>query len=262
MIKANQSHTINVEQFNILMSKFRYVYVPIVRNCESAIYGDSGIAYRLLRLTLSKQIANRNTIQPLVDKLISKIESTIFSSAISGIKKYYPLNNENLSIHASNLDVVDLIIHSIFLYLTEDSQVNEIGNCGSGIQSAVYFAIAMAVSMEDGVNCLIGIEEPELNMHPQAQRLLIESLKDQVKYPKTQFVLTTHSTVIIDKLGHTNIALCHKGHGLGRDVVTTVSQIGQNFFEKYQFTEERYYNFYQFKNSDFFFSNYIIITER
>ena len=34
-----------------------------------------------------------------------------------------------------------------------------------------------------------------------------------------------------------------------------------NFWEKYNLEEDRYYNFFDFKNSDFFFSDYIIITE-
>lgn len=261
VISANRTYTISTEQFDILMNRFRYIYVPVVRNYESAIFGNEGIAYRLLRSTLSQQIANRNTIQPLVDKLLAKVNSTIFTSAIASIKQYYPLKDANLTMRTSNKDFLDVIIQSISLYLSENTQVNEIGNCGSGIQSAVYFAIAMAVSMGNNVNCLVGIEEPELNMHPQAQRLLIESLKNQVKYPKTQFILTTHSTVVIDKLGHTHIALCHKNSGPGRDIVTTVSQIGQDFWDKYKFSEERYNNFYQYKNSDFFFSSYIIITE-
>lgn len=98
-------------------------------------------------------------------------------------------------------------------------------------------------------------------MHPQAQQKLIESLKDTAKYPNTQFVITTHSTVIIDRLGHQAIALCRKTKGQTRDIVSYISQIGEDFWDKYQITEERYSNFFEYKNSDFFFSDYIIITE-
>ncbi|MCI7358435.1 MAG: AAA family ATPase, partial [Parabacteroides sp.] len=261
IIKAHHAQTISVDQFESLISHFRYIYVPIVRNYESAISGDGGIAYGLLKSIFQHQVANRNTIQPLVDRLTDKIKNTVFKSALNSIKQYYPLGNADFAIQAVNNEVVDLILRSVSLFLSENTQSNEINNCGSGIQSAVYFAISMAVAIEDNINYLVGIEEPELNMHPQAQRQLIETLKNPTKYPKTQFILTTHSTVIIDKLGHTSIVLCRKSKVPGRDVVTTATQILPNFWEKYSFSQERYYNFYQYKNSDFFFSNYIIITE-
>lgn len=107
----------------------------------------------------------------------------------------------------------------------------------------------------------MGIEEPESNMHPQAQRKFVEALKDNKHYPNTQFVLTTHSTVIIDRIGHESIALCRKKKGEKRDVVTTIKQTGADFLNRYGLDEERYYSFFDFKNSDFFFSNYIVVTE-
>ena len=147
------------------------------------------------------------------------------------------------------------------LELVESSQHNSIENCGSGVQSAVYYAIRLATTMDSDISYMIGIEEPELNMHPQAQRELIESFKDISKYPSSQFVITTHSTVIIDHLGHQSVVLCRKCKGQTRDIITTVAQTGNDFWDKYQITEERYSNFFEYKNSDFFFSNYVIITE-
>lgn len=261
VIKANHAQTISVDQFESAIRHFRFIYVPIVRNYENAISGDGGIAYTLLKSIFQQQVANRNTIQPLVDRLTEKIENTVFRSALNSIKQYYPLGNAEFSIQAMNREVVDLILRSVSLFLFENTQRNEINNCGSGIQSAVYFAISMAVAIEDDVNYLVGIEEPELNMHPQAQRQLIETLKSSEKYPRTQFILTTHSTVIIDKLGHTSIVLCRKSKTTVRDVVTTATQTPSDFWQKYGFIQERYYNFYQYKNSDFFFSNFVIITE-
>lgn len=261
VIKSNHPQTISIDQFESLISHFHYIYVPIVRNYESAISGDSGIAYSLLKTIFQRQVSNRNTIQPLVDRLTEKIENTVFKSALSSINQYYPLGNADFSIQTMSNEVVDLILRSVSLFLLENTQRNEINNCGSGIQSAVYLAISMAVAIEDNVNYLVGIEEPELNMHPQAQRQLIETLKNQSQYPNTQFILTTHSTVIIDKLGHTSIVLCRISMVLGRNIVTSATQISADFWSKYNLEQERYYNFYRYKNSDFFFSNYIIITE-
>lgn len=59
----------------------------------------------------------------------------------------------------------------------------------------------------------------------------------------------------------TSIVLCRKSTVPSRNIVTSATQISSDFWLKYNFNQERYYNFYQYKNSEFFFSNYIIITE-
>lgn len=262
VIKGREVQTISNEVFQTLISAFRFIYVPIVRNSDSAFSSENGIAYTLLRTVVAQQVAKRNTLQPLVEKLYKKVESTSLETAERRIKKYYPFEkNTDFRLHIADTDIIDTIIRNVTLELIENSQNNDIRNCGSGIQSAIYFAISLAASMESNRSYMVGIEEPELNMHPQAQQSLIESLKNIEKYPNTQFIMTTHSTVIIDQLGHEAIVLCRKVKGDTRDIITTVSQTCEDFWEKYQMQEERYSSFFEYKNSDFFFSNYVIITE-
>lgn len=262
VIKGRDAQTISNEIFQALISTFCFIYVPIVRNSDSAFSSEYGIAYTLLKSIVAQQVAKRNTLQPLVEKLYKKVESTSLETARKRIKKYYPFEkNTDFHLHITEADIIDTIIRHVTLELIENSQNNDIRNCGSGIQSAIYFAISLATSMESNHSYMVGIEEPELNMHPQAQQTLIESLKDIEKYPNTQFIMTTHSTVIIDQLGHESIVLCRKIKGNTRDIITTASQICEDFYTKYQMQEERYSNFFEYKNSDFFFSNYVVITE-
>lgn len=262
VLLGTEKRTIDSDTFNRLVSHFCYIYVPIIRDYDTSFATGTGIAYRLLSKTLQQQIQNRNTVQPLVDKLYNKIESTVFRTALAKIKRYYPFtDNGQFRLEINTSDLADAILKDVSFIMIESSQENEIDNCGSGIQSAVYFAISLAISMDSETSYLVGIEEPELNMHPQAQRQLIDSLKDQQRYPNTQFVLTTHSPVMIDKLGHTAIALCRKKKGTTRDILTTITQISDDIWDRYQIQEERYTNFFLYKNSDFFFSNMIVITE-
>lgn len=262
LIPSGKPITIDIDTFERITSHYRFIYVPIIRNYNIAFSENNGLAYRLLKQILTKQTYNRNTIQPIIDKLLNKFDNTVFKSTIKELKKYYPFESDvEFQMNISNMDLSDTILHNVVLSLIENSQKNSLDNCGSGIQSAVYFALSLAISMREDINYLVGIEEPELNMHPQAQRQLIDSLQDNSRYPNSQFILTTHSTVLIDKLGHTSIALCRKDSTKSRDVVSRFTQLDENFWEKYDFTDERYYNFFAYKNSDFFFSNYIIITE-
>lgn len=262
VIKGRESQTVSNEVFQSLISSFCFIYVPIVRNSDSAFSSEYGIAYTLLKSIVEQQVAKRNTLQPLIEKLCKKVEHTSLETAQKRIKKYYPFEkNTDFQLHISDVDIIDMIIRHVTLELIENSQNNDIRNCGSEIQSAIYFAISLAASMECNHSYMVGIEEPELNMHPQAQQMLVESLKNTEKYPNTQFIMTTHSTVIIDRLGHESIVLCRKIKGDTRDIITTASQTCEDFYVKYQIQEERYSSFFEYKNSDFFFSNYVIITE-
>ena len=261
-IIGTDAKTISTEQFLELTNCFHYIHIPIIRNSDSSFSSENGIAYHLLNSVLKQQIAKRNTLQPVVKSLYRKIENTVLKTAQHRIKSFYPFEKEaDFNLHISDHDLIDTVIHDVTLELIENKQRNDIKNCGSGIQSAIYFAISLATSMDSGTSYLVGIEEPEQNMHPQAQRKLIDSLNNPQKYNNAQFVLTTHSTVIIDKLGHSSIALCRKCKGETRDIITAIKQIDESIWNKYQMEEERYTSFFDFKNSDFFFSDFIIITE-
>ena len=252
----------DADEFKRLMKHFAFIYVPIIRDYETAFQSKRGIAYKLLRQIFDQQTANRNNFLSAERQLVKKVEKTVYGQAISRIKRFYPFYTEHdFILKTQPVDIIDLILQNVSLNLLESSQENGIDNCGSGIQSAVFFAISIALCMINGTHYLVGIEEPELNMHPQAQRQLIEALKDEQRYPNTQFILTSHSTVMIDRLGHESVALCRKNKGEKRDIITSISQVSGNFLTKYGLDEERYYSFFDFKNSDFFFSNYIVITE-
>lgn len=262
VIKGAEKQAIDIDTFRRLTSHFTFVYIPIIRNYDAAFSSNGGIAYKLLRQIFHQQTVNRNNLQPVADRLISKVEQSVYKPALFKIKQYYPFKNgQDFKMRTHNADIIDLILRNVTLMLLEDSQENGIDNCGSGIQSAVFFAISVALAIADKGSYLVGVEEPELNMHPQAQRQLVEALKETTRYPQTQFILTTHSTVIIDRLGHEAIALCRKEKGEKRDVVTSIRQTGEDFLDRYGLEEERYYSFFDFKNSDFFFSNFIIVTE-
>lgn len=261
-VLGRERMNIDAETFGNLLENFTFIYIPVVRDYFASFSAEHGIAYNLLSLVYQQQTANRNTVQPKVDELYKKVKDTVFKKTLDRIVRYYPFaDNSCFRLEINDKELVSSILRDISLHLEENAQSNEISNCGSGVQSAVYFAISLALSVVESKSHLIGIEEPELNMHPQAQRQLVEALKNITKYPNTQFLLTTHSSVLIDKLGHSSIALCRKGRTKTRDIVTSITQLGADFLTKYGMKEDRYINYFEFRNSDFFFSNFIIIAE-
>lgn len=262
IINHSGNISIDQEKFKNIISSYKFVYIPISRDYKKTFAPHGGIVYSFLQQLFREHTSKRDTIQPYIERAYRKFKETILKNAEVKTRKYYPFGKENdflLNIPTDN--AFEHMIQGVSLLLKEQTTINDISNCGSGIQSAVYLAISLAVAVADNVNYLVGIEEPELNMHPQAQRKLLDALKDSRKYPNTQFIITTHSSVMIDKLGHQSIALCRKCKGPKRDIISKVTQLSEDFLERYNMQEMQYYNFFDFKNSDFFFSKYLIITE-
>lgn len=72
---------------------------------------------------------------------------------------------------------------------------------GTGIQSSFMISLMKALSnieFRDSLNIILVIEEPEAFTHPQLTREIIEKIIETNKESKYQFILTTHSPVIVN----------------------------------------------------------------
>ncbi|MBK1789977.1 ATP-dependent nuclease [Persicirhabdus sediminis] len=68
---------------------------------------------------------------------------------------------------------------------------------GDGIQAMIAILYPLLTQLHQSDFYFIGIEEPELNLHPGLQRQLIKALMD---IPNAQFFLTTHSNHFLESL--------------------------------------------------------------
>ena len=136
--------------------------------------------------------------------------------------------------------------------------INEYGSnymlkeCGSGTKSLTVIAMHRANALRNKTSIVLGIEEPETNLHPQAQKCLIMSLRDNRHDNETQAIFTTHSTVLIDTLRHENIVLVRRRPDK-RGFVSHIRQLPNDFWNKYNIEEYKHYQYFNYKNSDFFF---------
>ncbi|MEU4517826.1 AAA family ATPase [Amycolatopsis sp. NPDC024027] len=95
------------------------------------------------------------------------------------------------------------------------------------------FAVARLVMkvMEAEDRSLILLDEPEVSLHPGAQRNLMSFLADQAKLKKHQIILSTHAPEIIRDLPPSAIKVLHSNENDGRvELVAQRSDPSEAFF--------------------------------
>jgi putative ATP-dependent endonuclease of OLD family len=65
----------------------------------------------------------------------------------------------------------------------------------------------------------------------------------------------------VDNIPHTQISLVRKVTDKNRGFKTQATSIPQNFFNLHKLDEFKYYQFHTYRNSDFFYANFVILVE-
>lgn len=101
--------------------------------------------------------------------------------------------------------------HALELQLTEAGVTVNASTLGQGFQNAVFMAILEAYAKRKKRGAVFLIEEPEISLHPQAQRALYATLKEISK--TNQVIYTTHSPQFVGIADFGNIRLVERTGG-------------------------------------------------
>jgi putative ATP-dependent endonuclease of OLD family len=241
-----------------LSNYINYVYVPMRRDHEVSGWGDDGLLKTAVEAWVRHHTSRRDSISPKVAEITQTIQRRAFDGLSKQLRKVTPINGAfTFNLEYAKTPDYSLLIRDLVLRVTEGSTTVDLEDCGSGTQSMTAFALYSYLAELEETTYILGIEEPEQNLHPQAQRELLESLR---KLPM-QVLFTTHSTVILDQLKHDEVVLCRRIPSTTRGVEVITTQLDSSFWSANGLDEDRYYQFYRRSNSEFFFSNFVILTE-
>lgn len=236
----------------------QYVYVPLKRDHEIAGWGSNGLLKSAVEAWLEQHTSKRDSISPRVAELGENIKKRAFSGLSKYLRKITPLGGDfTFSLDYSRTPDYTSLLKDLSLRVTEGGTTVDLEDCGSGTQSMTALALYSYLAELKGTKYILGIEEPEQNLHPQAQREMLSNLR---KLP-LQVLFTTHSTVLLDELRHHEVVLCRKRMSSTRGIETATAQLSSSFWREKNLDESKYYQFHKQKNSDFFFSNFVILTE-
>lgn len=251
-----------IEKIN---KRIDYYFIPPIRDHKNLEWAASTVFRRLAEDFLYKATEKRDNYTPKFKTATDYLESNGFDRLAKYIRDMYNVKSRfsfRLAFR-SDMSFLDFIGGLRFL-VDEKNAVHEIAECGTGVQSLTIIALHRGLAAINGKNVILGLEEPETNLHPQAQREVIRSLKRHVEDAADkvdQVIFTTHSTILIDSVDHTEVVLVRKVDDTSRGIRTTVTQLPENFYVKHGLEEFRYYQFHRYRNSEFFYSRLVVVAE-
>jgi hypothetical protein len=245
-----------------LFQDIYFVLIPTERGVRHKGQDEVTILKQLLDTFFSTHTSKRDTLSPKVKDAFKYLKKNALSKVSKGVEDMY-LAKKGFSLQIDSRFPLnyELFINDLGIRVKEGEKEFRLEECGSGIQSLVAISVYRYLANLSHNNFIVGIEEPEINLHPQAQKELIFALLDETDNNDLQLIFTTHSTVLIDELDHTKIVLVRKENDEKRGFKTTVHQLDPQFWVNYNLQAIQYNKFHKFRNSEFFFANHVLVTE-
>lgn len=239
-----------------------YIYIPAQRGNDDLIWKEESIFQKVLTAYSQYYTQFRDTASAQIGRVGKSLKKTIFSKIEREFESMSMLDSDEHYV----FDYIENLDYSIFLskmgiQIRDSRKSYPVTEYGSGIKSLSVIALYRALAKNKNVNVILGLEEPEINLHPHAQKKLIASIKNKRQQMEVQAIMATHSTVIVDELEHEDVILARRIPDSNRGFHTEFSQIEDDFWNKYNLSEFKHNKFFKYKNSDFFFAKYIIIVE-
>ena len=240
-----------------------FVYIPPNRNPDQLKWEENTLIKELIEEYLKLGTSRRDTLTPKFKSAAEYLERGALKKISNEVEGYYSLRHKfNFSLNFDKKANFLSFLSGIQMHIKEAGIEHNLDDCGTGLQSLTIIAFHRVLAKLRHQNIVLGLEEPETNLHPQAQRELISSIKSSSdENDISQVVITTHSTVIIDSIEHERISLVRKEADDSRGFKSVITKTSDTFFLDHDLEEFRYYQFHTYRNSDFFFANYVIFVE-
>jgi len=224
-----------------------------------------------------------NDIKELVEQINNLLlkDNTTVNDLISKLKeleKNVNISSESLYLQAFSKRSWELLDElNIYLKTTNSNLALPIAKHGMGTQNIAillifnaYLDILLPKIVENvEATPIIGIEEPETHIHPQAQRAVFR----QISTMKGQKIISTHSPFIVDQASIYDYLVFNTENGTTK--IEKIPKYKKGFKFKYGLTNEAYKNnmyltvdekllikrYIQYRNAELFFSSLFILCE-
>ena len=196
---------------------FNSILVDTIRSFGETINSDSYSLFQQVLSLMIKVFSDQKSkeIEQIDDQFFSHYfcimltewfnQKIILNKTFDGFKKVIFKHKE--VIERSEVKS-DGLLKKLKVLVDDESNQQEINLKGMGIQSMFLINLMLEAKMFFRIPPIICIDEPELHLHPQAQRRF-SSLLDQFSLTN-QFIITTHSPVFITQKDIPHLTLLKK----------------------------------------------------
>lgn len=234
-----------------------YAFIPLRRDHHVAGWGPEGLMERVIEASVNHG-RQRNHITPKIKSLTETIKSQSLDNLVKQLRKKTPLAGSfEYTLKYDEAPDYSVLLKDLTLHVSEGNQSVRLADSGSGTQSMAVFALYSYLTELENSTYILGFEEPEQNLHPQAQMQLLKNLRST----GLQFLFTTHSSTMIDALDHEQVVLCRRARASRRDIEMNIAQLPEDFFASNGMDRDAYYKFHRRRNSEFFFADFVVVTE-
>lgn len=243
--------------------QIEFILIPPNRDAAALDRVESSVLQMLVEEKMKEATGVRDNYTVKFKKAIEHLENGALKKIANDAKSEFPVNTKfDIKIKYSKEISYRDFLPDVGITIYESGLSHSLVECGSGIQSLTIISLYNLLGKARDANIIIGLEEPETNLHPQAQKELISYFKGLVVNENIlQLFFTTHSSNMIDEVDHTEVIIFKKVPDSSRGFKSVVNRLPEDFFEKYELDDFNYYQFYRYRNSDFFFSSYVVVTE-
>lgn len=162
----------NLENFIEELNKcLTYVYIPAERTNHDITWGENTIFTKLIISYLNQYTKNRDTVSSDIKRSSRKIHDSILSKLEKHLSRLY-MQNKNIDFKVDFPTGMDYtsILNYLELSINESFSNHLLKEWGSGTKSLAIIAMYRAYALIEDKDIILGIEEPETNLHPQAQK--------------------------------------------------------------------------------------------
>lgn len=185
-----------------IMEQFSVIYLPALRDAETALTAGNKSQLATLLKNLSKEESQQH-IEAQHSEFNNKIsEEDFIKDVVDGInsitKEVADIDSQNSKIIAADTDFLK-ILRTLQVQM-DGNPVNDLSANGLGSNNLLYIAVVLQYlkSIQNDECPILLIEEPEAHLHPQMVLSLSKYLSHILPAEsKPQTIITTHSPTLV-----------------------------------------------------------------
>jgi len=272
------------EVFSDLLPKF--YLVPAVKDAQDESKTTQQTMLGRLLSELTNRIISKNPkfeeVKKQIEglkKYLNKSEEGEDSERLQEIKDFEEtlssIIDENMPGTKVGIEIVTPELIDLFKdtkIILDDALPTSIDSKGHGLQRALIFAYIRAyaktistVETEEEIftrNFILAIEEPELYLHPNGQRKMMNVLRNISV--KDQVLACTHSNFFVDMYDYQNIIIVNRDNSGPTNIFQVTEEIFKTEDEKSRKRLKktfRYLSLFDLSRSEMFFSKKVVLAE-